>query len=889
MTTTLAPPAGLMDQAEAPPGIEHEPSGPRRLLGEQAAAAAAQLTSGAGNLVFAALAAHLLDPAGFAQLATFLALYLGVHLPAVALLAAGAVAPGRPQLRLERRLGLGAGAGLALAAAPASSLLGLPPLLLVLLGAAALVAPTLAGERGRRFAAGDVRGVAASMAVEPLVRLGVGLPLAWVSGVGGGAAGVVGGGWVAAVILARRRGPGTVAEVPAGADSQYARYAAIAFVLLAVVQNQDLVLVNRLLPAGEAARFAVLSTIGGLAAFATATVPLVLLPRARRGDPGALRAAVIATVALGGAAVLVSALAPAGLFAAVFGERYSALAALAPRYVLAMAALGVARVLVAQRCTGTGRHVAVSLVGAACALQAILVAVADDAAGAANATLITTVVLAVGLVFSQPRHLAWLRHRDVLAVGGLCALGLLLRVAVDRGLWADEAISVDLARRSFPGMIEQLRTVDVHPPLHSVILWFTTRLLGTSELAVRLPSMLFGAAIVPALFMAGRSLYDRRTGMAAAALGAVAPLLVWYSQEARMYSLFMLLAVVALWGQVQAVRRGRLADWAIYATASAALVWTHYFSILFIAVQQAAFVVVAWRAWRRGDRQQATRLVKGWLGCLVVIGAAISALVPFIGDQVAGYGQRRAAQAPSNAGAAATASPGGVSLYGALANVVWALIGFHADRTMAQVVALWPLGMLFALVALGRRRSAASSLVVAATVVPPAVLYLAAIRKPDLFELRYFAATAPLLVLLAARLLSVVACRRLALPVATVVVASVLVVGLSDQQLNGANPRAYDFRAALAEVGRRAGPDDVLLYAPPYLAPVVNYYADEVTAEPIGATPPPGGTVFVMATMRTAEERGTAAKVAAELARLAEDRDVVDRFDRANVRVWELR
>ena len=56
--------------------------------------------------------------------------------------------------------------------------------------------------------------------------------------------------------------------------------ATAAFLLLAVLQNQDVVFANALLDGDEAGRFAVLSTLGGLAAFASTTVPLVLLPRA---------------------------------------------------------------------------------------------------------------------------------------------------------------------------------------------------------------------------------------------------------------------------------------------------------------------------------------------------------------------------------------------------------------------------------------------------------------------------------------------------------------------------------------------------------------------------------------------------------------------------------
>ena len=91
-----------------------------------------------------------------------------------------------------------------------------------------------------------------------------------------------------------------------------------------------------------------LSTLGGIAAFATTTVPLLLLPRARDARARRAAAALGVAAALGLAAVAVVAIAPATLVDAVFGERYAAVAPIAVPYVVAMALLGVARVLIAH-------------------------------------------------------------------------------------------------------------------------------------------------------------------------------------------------------------------------------------------------------------------------------------------------------------------------------------------------------------------------------------------------------------------------------------------------------------------------------------------------------------------------------------------------------------
>src|SRR5258705_12968727 len=100
----------------------------------------------------------------------------------------------------------------------------------------------------------------------------------------GGALGVVVAGF-AALVVARRAATADLPTASVDARGSDALWATLAFLALAVVQNQDVVLANALLPAGEAGRFAVLSPLGGAAAFAPTPIPPLLVPRAPRGAP----------------------------------------------------------------------------------------------------------------------------------------------------------------------------------------------------------------------------------------------------------------------------------------------------------------------------------------------------------------------------------------------------------------------------------------------------------------------------------------------------------------------------------------------------------------------------------------------------------------------------
>jgi hypothetical protein len=850
-----------------------------RLAGEQLAVATGQLGAGVGNLLFALVAARLLAPGAFAEMAAFLALYLLIHVPAGSLSAGSALAPELAARARRRALIGGAAVGgvLAVLSVPLSGVLDLSPALLLAAAAAAPTAGLLALDRGRLYGLGRRTRAVGSLLAEPAVRLSLGVALAAVAGPVGGAIAVVVAGW-AALAVAHLPGRATTADTPAPSEARPA-VAVAAFLLLAVVQNQDVLLANALLDGDEAGRFAVLSTLGGAAAFATTTVPLMLLPRAGRD---ALRAALIVAALLGLGAVAVVAVSPGEIVGVVFGGRYQGVGAIAVPYVLAMALLGVARVLIAHACAGSRARRAVLLLAPVALLHLVLVIVlGDDAAGVATATLVATSTLTAGAAtLSLPRVVV---RRDVVAVVALAAGGLALRVLATRGIWLDEATSIHQAEMALPDMLHSLRTTDVHPPLHHIVLWGTVRLLGTGEMAVRVPSLLAATAMIPLIYAAARDIYDARAGMAAAVLASVAPFAVWYADEARMYALFMVFALLALWMQVRILRgEGGARAWLGYVLAAAALVYTQYFGILFVGVQQLAFVI----AIARGALP--ARRVLAWSGLLVVL---LAPLMPFALDQfTANESAGRGFQQPSQAGGSVEpgAAPGA---YAALTNAAWAVLGYHSNTTMTALAALWPLGLLLALALLGRGRSWPTLLVVACAVLPAIALFALGQQKPFVFEVRYFIGAVPLALMLIARALTSWARRPGVVVAACAATTAIMGLGLADQQLNGSNPRVYDFKSALSRIEDRARPGDVIVFTPQYLDHVVAYYENEgLRLQPLeNGLPEPrrGRRVFVLASFLDKPQYRKATEDAVR--KLSRRHHLVRRDAVPQIRTWEFR
>lgn len=116
---------------------------------------------------------------------------------------------------------------------------------------------------------------------------------------------------------------------------------------------------------------------------------------------------------------------------------------------------------------------------------------------------------------------------------------------------------------------------------------FWTDAIGSGPAALRTPSMLAGTTAIPMLYLVGRKLYNGWLGLLAALLLAISPYNVWYSQDAKMYPLALLLTLASVYLFLTALERGdkQAGWWVAYVLITTASYYVHLMAVLIVPVE----------------------------------------------------------------------------------------------------------------------------------------------------------------------------------------------------------------------------------------------------------------------------------------------------------------
>ncbi|MEU9402382.1 glycosyltransferase family 39 protein [Streptomyces sp. NPDC048242] len=185
---------------------------------------------------------------------------------------------------------------------------------------------------------------------------------------------------------------------------------------------------------------------------------------------------------------------------------------------------------------------------------------------------------------------------------------------VDRGgMWRDEAVTFQVARRGVPDIWRLLHSVDAVHGLY-YLLMHAVLAVRADEVFLRLPSVCAAAATAALVGTLGARLASPRVGLWAGLLYAVTPMAGHYAQEGRSYALVAAGATGATLLFTRAVRTG---SWRSYGLLLGLACWLHEFAVLLLLAHAVSLVLV------RADRRV-------WRGWACAAGAVVLALLPMV-------------------------------------------------------------------------------------------------------------------------------------------------------------------------------------------------------------------------------------------------------------------
>jgi mannosyltransferase len=421
---------------------------------------------------------------------------------------------------------------------------------------------------------------------------------------------------------------------------------------------------------------------------------------------------------------------------------------------------------------------------------------------------------------SSPQHaLAQVQSGRRFASWALLAIPALAELVIGGyrlggpAMWRDEAYTIDASSRSVSEIFALLRNVDAVHGLYYLLMHFVVALLGTSEQAIRLPSLVAAMMAASLTAVLGRSLARMAalpapwlTGVLAGVLLSALPQTTYYAQDARPYALVTLFAVLATYLLVRAVADDRLHWWAGYGAALVAMGMFSLFALLLVGAHGLTLLTVRVRV-----------RLRRWLAVVAATALVLSPVIYY------GYLQRGAEGWLTKPG---------------WHDVAKLVISFAGSKALVPLVA----AIASCGVIADWRRSSAGELTLTAVALPwlllPTAFLLAVSQVHPGFNGRYVVFSLPALALLMAAGLSwlarVVARSPLAKINTTVAwVPSILVIALIGVLLfrpqwavRLPDSRPDNLRQVTAIIAAHERPGDAVLYIPSKLR--ATEYTDAV-------------------------------------------------------------
>lgn len=382
----------------------------------------------------------------------------------------------------------------------------------------------------------------------------------------------------------------------------------------------------------------------------------------------------------------------------------------------------------------------------------------------------------------------------------------------------DEAQSIWVATKPI-ATIMSLTSQDVHVPLYNVLLHFWIQIFGSDISIIRTLSFIFFILTLPVLYLFAKEASERRVALVTVCLFSFSPFILWYTSEARMYTLFTFVTSLNHLFFLRVIRSQGIKGKLGYFISLLLGLYTHYF-FLFLVFTQGIYILMRWVVQARKQKNQNESFVAVMLResrlpvtlFSLMLGGALF-FIPWVAYVflTGGASQTQPLIPPP-------------TTFNVLQTFINFIFGFQPDNIQGILISLWPLSVLILFFVFTKRNRVTMKNIdyfVLVTFLPVIVVFLISFIR-SIFLSRYLILVTPTFFFLIAWILMHYTKR-----VATYVIVGILVLMTGFyiyQNTSSQTPVREDYKSTTQYLSSHAKPSDIILVSAPFTVYPIEYY-----------------------------------------------------------------
>lgn len=156
-----------------------------------------------------------------------------------------------------------------------------------------------------------------------------------------------------------------------------------------------------------------------------------------------------------------------------------------------------------------------------------------------------------------------------------------------QSVWLDEIHTLNEANplKSFIQVYDSLLISEPHPPLYFFTIHLAFKIFGYTTLVARFLSAIIGVVGIFSIYLLGKELYNNKVGIYAVILLTVNYFHLYYSQEARMYSLLFLTTTLSFVYLIKFIKKPDNKSAGLYVLFSLLMIYSHFFALFTLLSQ----------------------------------------------------------------------------------------------------------------------------------------------------------------------------------------------------------------------------------------------------------------------------------------------------------------